>query len=193
MKEFLKCTGSLPYGNQYLKFKLLEKYGDSLYIAEGEDLHAIVTFREKTSRMLRDYFNTPNKDGDDAHKRAIIEAAVKFIKHDIKCITTSKNEYPNVSELNLVLTLEFIPPSLHFMLENIIPGKETNRKVASVEQTIVQAVRPRTVTITNWACYSNAPSFPIKVSDRYSLLNGILLLISGGSKIRGKCCFLSCS
>ena len=126
MKEFLKCTGSLPYGNQYLKFKLLEKYGDSLYIAEGEGLHAIVTFREETSRILCDYFNTPNKDDDDAHKRAIIEAAAKFIKHDIKCITTSKNEYPNVSELNLVLAREFIPPSLRFMLENILPGKETN-------------------------------------------------------------------
>ena len=91
MKEFLKCTGSLPYGNQYLKFKLLEKYGDSLYIAEGEGLHAIVTFREETSRILRDYFNTPNKDDDDAHMRAIIEAAAKFIKRDIKYITTSKN------------------------------------------------------------------------------------------------------
>ena len=52
MKEFLKCTGSLPYGNQYLKFKPLEKYGDSLYIAEGEGLHAIVTLREETSRII---------------------------------------------------------------------------------------------------------------------------------------------
>ena len=51
MKEFLKCTGSLPYGNQYLKFKLLEKYGESLYIAECEGLHAIFTFREETSRI----------------------------------------------------------------------------------------------------------------------------------------------
>ena len=149
------------------------KYGDSLYIAEeGEGLHAILTFREETSRILRDYFNTPNKDDDEAHKRAIIEAAAKFIKHDIKCITTSKNEYPNVSELNLVLVLDFISPSLRFMLENILPGKETNRKVASIGQTIVQAVRLRNSysTITNWTCYSNAPSFPIKVSDRYSLL-----------------------
>ena len=31
------------------------------------------------------------------------------------------------------------------MLENILPGKEINRKVASIGQTIVQAVRPRTV------------------------------------------------
>ena len=63
-------------------------------------------------------------DDDDAHNRAIIEAAAKFIKHDIKCITTSKNEYSNVSELNLVLALEFIPPSLRFMLENILPEKK---------------------------------------------------------------------
>ena len=56
-----------------------------------------------------------------------------------------KNEYTNVPELNFVLALEFIPPSLRFMLENILPGKETNRKVASIGQTIVQAVRLRTV------------------------------------------------
>ena len=153
-----------------------------------------MTFREETSRILRDYFNTPNKDDDDAHKRAIIEAAAKFIKHNIKYVTTSKNEYPNVSELNLVLALEFIPPSLRFMLENILPGKETNRKVASIGETIVQAVRPRTVVAPlqiGLAIQMHHHFRSIFLIDTLSSMG--LLLISGGSKIRGNCCFLSCS
>ena len=57
MKEYLQDKDSSPYGNQYLKFKLLEHYGDSLFMAECDGLHDIVTFREKTNLILRDYFN----------------------------------------------------------------------------------------------------------------------------------------
>ena len=82
MKEYLKDTDSAPYGNQYLKSRLLEYYGDSVVIAE------VAGFRQ----ILHDYFNKPNKDDDEAHKTAIIEAAAKFIKSDIKCIVTSLND-----------------------------------------------------------------------------------------------------
>ena len=62
-----------------LKSKLLEHYGKSIFIAEGEGLSHIVTFREKTSEILRNYFNTPNGDDEETEKRAIIEAAAKLI------------------------------------------------------------------------------------------------------------------
>ena len=45
MSEFLTDKDSLPYGNQYLKKKLQERYGESIYITEGEGLHDIVTMR----------------------------------------------------------------------------------------------------------------------------------------------------
>ena len=62
----------------------MDYYGDSVVVVEVAGLHDIVTFRRKTSQILHDYFNKPNKDDEEAHKTAIIEAAAKFIKSDIK-------------------------------------------------------------------------------------------------------------
>ena len=88
MKEYLQDDDYVAYGNQYLKSKLLEHYGKSIFIAEGEGLSHIVTFRAKTSEILRNYFNTPNGDDEETEKRAIIEDAAKLIKSDIKTIIT---------------------------------------------------------------------------------------------------------
>ena len=89
MKGYLQDQTSMSYGNSYLKSQLLKRYGDSVYIANSDGLHDIITFRETTTNILRDYFNRPNKDGEEAHKRAIIAAAVKFIKSDIKAYVKS--------------------------------------------------------------------------------------------------------
>lgn len=75
MAENLEDAQSVPYGKQYLKLKLLEYYGDSLFIAEDEGLRDIVTFRHTTSRILRDYVNVMNKYDEEAHKKSIIETA----------------------------------------------------------------------------------------------------------------------
>lgn len=44
MKEFLTNADFQPYGNQYLKEKLKEQYGD-VNFAEGEGRHDIVTMK----------------------------------------------------------------------------------------------------------------------------------------------------
>ena len=98
MNEYLEDQTSTCYGNSYLKSQLLKRYGDSLYIANSDGLYDIITFRETTSNILRDYFNRPNKDNEEAHKRAIIAAAVKFIKSDIKShVKSIMNEFPRLT------------------------------------------------------------------------------------------------
>lgn len=117
MRENLQDIHSVPYGNKYLRSKLFEHYEDSLFVAEGEGLPDIVTFRHKTGRILRDYFNMPNKEDEEAHKKVIIETAAKFIKSDIKTsITCSKDKHPKSAEMQLESALKYIPSSLHFML-----------------------------------------------------------------------------
>ena len=144
MEEYFE--DSVPYGKQYLKSKLLEHYGDSLFLAESCGQQDIMTFREKTSLILRDYFNMPNKNDNEAHKRAIIEAAAKLIKSEIKTIIEPlKDVYPQTDELSLESSLWYIPPSLRCMLQQLFIGKDTRRKQESIGQAIVQAVRPRAV------------------------------------------------
>ncbi|KAG1662657.1 Villin-1 [Nymphon striatum] len=103
IKEFLTDTESTPYGNQYLKQKLIEHYGDSIYIAEGEGVHDIVTMREKTSQILRSYFKSHGKEEDEeAQKRAIIKTAARLIRSDIKTnVPSTSDEYPSIEMLKL--------------------------------------------------------------------------------------------
>lgn len=143
MMEYLVEGDAAAYGDQYLKYKLEEHYGDSLFIAECDGLHGIVAFREKTRSILRDYFSIQGND-EEAQKRAIIETAAKLIKSDIKSvIPPSTDEYPNTSSLELQSALDYLPLSLRCLLQNLFFGKDIHRKVASIGQSVVQAVRPR--------------------------------------------------
>lgn len=145
MTEYLVEGDSATYSNKWLRYKLEEKYGDSLFIAECEGLPNIVTFREKTRIILRDYFSIQEKD-EEAQKRAIIETAAKLIKSDIKSkIPSSTDEYPKTSSLECQSALDYLPLSLRCLLENLFVGKDIHRKVASIGQSVVQAVRPRAV------------------------------------------------
>ena len=85
MSEFLNDGDSIPYSRKYLKCKLKEIYGTRLHFAQREGLDDIVTMAEKTSNILRSYYNTSKQDADEeAQTRAIIETAAKLIKNDIK-------------------------------------------------------------------------------------------------------------
>lgn len=146
MEEYLHESESSAYGNQYLKCKLMKHYGDSIFVAEGDGLQDIVTFRERTGQILRNYFHLPKEDDEEEQKRAIIETAARLIKSDIKCMVTPvSDEYPNTCELKLERALEYLPESLRLMLQLLFVGKDVSRKCASIGQSIVQAVRPRAV------------------------------------------------
>lgn len=147
MKEFLPDEDSLPYGNQYLKSKLKDRYGNSLHIAEGEGLHDIVTMRERASEILRLYFK--HQEGDEeSQKRAIIETAARLIKSDIKTnVPSVTDQYPSSEMLKLDSTLAYIPKTLHLLLDSLFVGTDNRRKVASIGQAIIQAVRPRATIV----------------------------------------------
>lgn len=48
MEEYLHGSKSTMYGNQYLKEKLLSRYGNSIFLTDGcSGIKNIVKFREK--------------------------------------------------------------------------------------------------------------------------------------------------
>jgi hypothetical protein len=148
MGEYLLVEDSEPYGSQYLKQKLKERYSDSIYIAEGQGLQDIVTMREKTAKILRTYFET-SKDGDaDSQKLAIIATAAKLLRCDIKTeISSVTDQYPSSLSLKLDATLDYLPISLRTMLDQLFVGTDRNEKVAAIGQSIIQAVRPRALIV----------------------------------------------
>ena len=88
----------------------------------------------------------PNHEDEDAPKKAIVETAAKLIKSDIKTLVTLiPNECPNTINLQIDSTLEYIPQSLRYMLQQLLVGKDTRKKESIIGHSIIQAVRPRTV------------------------------------------------
>ena len=137
---------SIPYGNQYLKTLLMRRYTDGIFIAERDGSDCIVTLKEKTSEILRSYFNSRTQTGDEeSEKRRLLETAAKLIKSDIKNIVPHVNEYPSTETLKLQNALDYVPESLRIVLNALFVGKETEQKVASIGHAIIQAVLPRAV------------------------------------------------
>ena len=103
--------------------------------------------REKTSHILRSYFNSTMHEADeDSQKRAILETAARLIKTDIKTNVPSVcNQYPTAETIQLQPTLDYIPESLRTVLQALFVGKDNRRKIASIGHAIIQAVRPRAV------------------------------------------------
>lgn len=147
MTEFLSDTDSKPYSSLWLKKQLQQQFGNSIFIAEGEGLRNIVTLREKTSSILRSHFEKNRQIVDeDSQKRVIIQTAARLIKSDIKTFVPSvTNRYPSTDELRLDPALDYLPDTLQLMLSSLFAGKNTSKKVASIGQAVIQAVRPRAV------------------------------------------------
>ena len=74
--------------------------------------------------------------------------SVALIKTDIKTtLAPMEDTYPTTAELKLAAALDFIPVSLRLLLQHLFVGKDTSRKVASIGQAVVQAVRSRVVMV----------------------------------------------
>ncbi|XP_033122104.1 uncharacterized protein LOC117121111 [Anneissia japonica] len=146
MKE-LDINKSEPYTNKHIKNKLRERYEDNICISECDGYNDLVTMREKTSTILRSYFQ--RKDGnDDFQKWAIIETAAMLIKSEIKtCTSCVTDTNPSTTELLGDAPYKFLPESLWLFLDLIIVGDKNHTKVSSIGQALIQATRPRMVLV----------------------------------------------
>ena len=68
-----------------------------------------------------------------------------MIRDDIKAVETSHkcNIYPACDELGHDECMNYLPSTLRALLEGVIVGKGSQRKIASIGQAIMQAARPR--------------------------------------------------
>ena len=80
-----------------------------VYILLKRKASKTVTMKEKTSQLLRSYFNAQAKD-EESQKQVIIETAARLIESDIKSnVPSLANEYPSAKSLELDYALSFVP------------------------------------------------------------------------------------
>lgn len=94
--------------------------------------------------MMSHFPKTKDSDDDETHKKVIIQTAARLLKCDIESgISQVLDKYPEPLDLKLSKSLEFIPDSLKLLLDSLLVGKDTRRKVAALGLSIIQAVRSR--------------------------------------------------
>ena len=141
------CEICEPFTSRHMKNKLHEHFGDRVVITEINGKSNVVTFKSTAVNILNEFFHTPNNEDSETEKRRIIKTAAKLIKNDIKAVN-AQDTYPSCEQLSSVETcLEYVPESLRILLRDLFVGKETDLKVASLGQAIMQATRPRVLTV----------------------------------------------
>ena len=143
MRSFIAEENCEAYSFPYMKKQLLKYFGDRIIITEINGKPNVVTFQSTACRILYD-FHTQNPKDPEQEKAQIIKTAAKLIKHDIKAIQKSKDEYPSTTEMqSSEAALEYMPDSLKTLLQIVFTGANVDVKLASIGQAIMQAARPR--------------------------------------------------
>lgn len=139
MKEIAESDD--VYSRKYLKGKLIEKYGDSLFFAEMQGRSDVVVFRDMCNHLINDeWYKNRIRDSDEEAKR-IIKQAAKLILGEMKSTVFDTTEYPSHE---MIKDVEFgkswIPSYLRLLMEMLTKNE---LKQASIGQAIVSAARPR--------------------------------------------------
>ena len=146
MSENLEGSFDEPYGTQYMKQKLIDYYGDGIFICNKEGKSDVVTLKETAEKILRQCYEKSKTSDIHLQKILIIEAAAKLIKTDIKSqALKSRQEYPTADDTTLEKSTDYLPDSLKLLLSKLFVGTDLDLKIASIGQCIMQAVRPRCI------------------------------------------------
>lgn len=146
VKHMETHSGKDAYTIVHMKRKLLKHFGSSIIITEINGLANVVTFQATASNIINNFYKQPKDLSQEDEKKLIIETAAKLIKSDIKTIDTNKSTYPESSNLSSCEeNLSFVPESLRLLLRTIFNEKDSELKIASIGQAVIQATRPRVV------------------------------------------------
>jgi len=76
-------------------------------------------------------------------KNHMIMAAVNFLKQDIRNISQTNDAYVSVGDLSTDTAMWFLLPPLLLLFKTLFCGKDSRSKIASIDQTIMQATLTR--------------------------------------------------
>lgn len=148
MKEILSdFTGNIQ-SEKILKKRLLDKYGNDIVIATGNNRESVICFRNTGYKILTKQWYVSQKKDEGEERLHIVRAAADIIREDIRSNVYMLHAYPEPHSF-LEDCDNDIPSSLKFFLDAVIvKGKRGNErkwqtKVTSIAQAVISATRPR--------------------------------------------------
>ena len=141
----LQPNDSDPYSATFKKKKLLNTFKDDIVCSQISEKQDVLTFHETAFSIIHKFF-TKSEDNPEEQKKNIIISAARLIKNDIIDVIQSLDYYTTLEpEDFLSESLSFIPESLRNFLKTLFSGRNTEKKVASLGQALMQAARPRSL------------------------------------------------
>ncbi|WAR07158.1 LOW QUALITY PROTEIN: hypothetical protein MAR_017116 [Mya arenaria] len=120
---------SEPFSNKHMKRRLIEYFGERIFISESCGKSNVVTLRSEASKLIENCYKQSTRDNDETKKTKIIQTAAKLIKNDISEIESNQDIYPGSEEIeNVDKCLSYLPESLRILLDILITGKDTDLK-----------------------------------------------------------------
>lgn len=69
----------------------------------------VVTFRQKASRIIGDFYKQSKEDDTNAEKMRLIKTAAKLIRNDVKSVQQSTEFYPDTNMMSPQEAMSFLP------------------------------------------------------------------------------------
>ena len=107
-RDFLP-VGVEPYSKKYVKEKLAQYYGKSIYICTQNGVEDLVTMKETTEKILRDRYKSSKDDDENSQKLSVLKASALFLRTDIKSIEGELESYPNTNSFVIQSAQGFLP------------------------------------------------------------------------------------
>ena len=141
MREFLPAHTE-TYSTKHMKAKLKKHFSNNLIIAEINGKADVANLRLTATKILQDFFHAPKDENSEDEKMSFVKTAAIILKNDINSCMSNNDTYPSSEDISNT-DLADLPVSLRLLLEQLFVGKDNILRIASIGQTIMQAVRPR--------------------------------------------------
>ena len=132
------------YTQVQLKRELEKHYGSRVTITTVRQLPNVVTLTSNLKSIIQEAHDRAREMNELSDMDRLIESVAKYIRTEIKSMEHHDNKYPTTADMGSVDgNVTYLPHSLQLLLGNIIKSKNANLKVASIGQSIMQSMCPR--------------------------------------------------
>ena len=132
------------YTTAQLKRELEHHYGSRVSITTIRHLPNIVTLASNAKCLIQQAHDNATALNEHSNMDKLIQTVGEYIRTEMKSLEHHSNEYPTAQQISSVdSNINFLPHSLHLLLDTIIKSRNAKLHIASLGQSLMQATFPR--------------------------------------------------